>query len=379
MDAFYASVEQRDRPELRDRPVIVGGLGARGVVAAASYEARRHGVHSAMPMARARRLCPGAEFIAPRIAHYQEVSTRVFEVFHQFTPLVEGLSLDEAFLDVTGSVRLFGDIEAIGRKVRAAVLERTGLHASVGMAPNKFLAKLASDVGKPRGFVVVRPERVREFLDPMPVRRLWGVGPKTEPRLRALGILTMGQLARADPAVLRGALGQRTAHFQALARGEDTREVTAERGEKSLSHEVTFDVDLEDDDLLLAELMRQVEQVGRRLRKDGLAAGTVQVKIRDHRFRTHGRSRSLRAPSCSTRTLFETGRALFRAWRAEHGHTPVRLLGFGVSGLEAAAPGDLVEPSRAQRLDRAFDAVRQRFGSRALSHALSLKSRGKRK
>ncbi|MDX1555027.1 MAG: DNA polymerase IV, partial [Xanthomonadales bacterium] len=236
MDAFYASVEQLDQPELRGRAVIVGGLGPRGVVSTASYEARRFGVHSAMPMAQARRLCPRAAFIAPRAQRYREVSRQVFAVFHNITPLVEGLSLDEAFLDVSACHRLFGPLEDIGRKLKKDIHDATGLTASVGMAHNKFLAKLASDADKPDGLVRVLPEDVHSFLDPMPIGRLWGIGRKTEPKLRAQGLLTIGQLRRADPGLLNTVLGNRTMHFLRLAQGLDDREVEPTRPDKSVSH-----------------------------------------------------------------------------------------------------------------------------------------------
>ena len=377
MDAFYASVEQHDAPELRGQPVIVGGLGARGVVSAASYEARPFGVQSAMPMGRARALCPKAHFVQPRMARYREVSGQVFAVFHELTPLVEGLSLDEAFLDVTASLRLFGSREAIGQSLRERILERTGLQASVGMAHNKFLAKLASDVRKPAGFVSVDPKAVRAFLDPMPIGRLWGIGRKTEPRLRALGLLTIGQLRRADPLVLRGVLGARAGHFLALARGEDEREVSSERPDKSISHEVTFDTDLSDPRELLAELQRQAEAVARRMRKQHLAARTVQVKIRDRRFHTATRSLTLRVPTQSTRTVYQAGKGLLSRWLKENQNTPVRLLGIGVSGFEEAEAE--LEPGSALALDAVLDRISEKFGAGSAGRGLGLIGGGKKR
>jgi len=378
MDAFYASVERLDDPLLAGRAVVVGGLGPRGVVATANYEARRHGVHSAMPMAQARRLCPQAAFRAPRMARYRELSTRVFEVFREVTPLVEGLSLDEAFLDVSGSLRLFGPAPGIARRVKARILEATGLTASVGVAHNKFLAKLASDMNKPDGLTVVDPDRVQAFLDPMPIDRLWGIGKRTAPRLRALGLLTIGQLRRADLALLEPVLGERTAHFQRLARGEDEREVSVGGAAKSISREVTFDVSLLDADALLAELLRQAEDVTRRLRAAGLAGRTVTVKIRDDRFRTVTRSRSLVAPSDSTRTLFAMARALFQAWRAANRSTAVRLLGMGVSALEETGAEGEVAADRAGRcIDTVVDEINRRFGNAGVAHAKTLVPRGK--
>jgi len=369
MDAFYASVEVLDDPGLKGKPVIVGGLGSRGVVAAASYAARTFGVHSAMPMVRARALCPKGIYLRPRMARYREVSEQIFALFHEFTPLVEGLSLDEAFLDVTGSLAAMGDIEAIGHAVQDGIGERTGLQASIGMAHNKFLAKLASDFRKPAGFFHVHPDRVHEFLDPLPIGRLWGIGRKTEPKLRAIGVLTIGQLRRCEEAMLRGVLGNRTGHFRGLANGEDQREVTPEREDKSISHEITFDADVLDVRQLEAEMMRQAEAVMRRVRRKHLAARTVHVKIRDHRFRTATRSRTLKISTSSTGTCYQVARGLLGNWLQEHANTPVRLLGVGVSGFtgteDEPAPG-------AGKLDQAVDEITRRYGDDAIGRGLSL-------
>ncbi|MCU0988378.1 MAG: DNA polymerase IV [Xanthomonadales bacterium] len=377
MDAFYASVERLDDPSLQGKPVIVGGLGPRGVVATASYEARKFGVHSAMPMARARRLCPRACFIRPRMARYRELSAAVFAIFRTFTPHVEGLSLDEAFLDVSGSVRLFGTPLAIARQIKQRIRDETGLTASVGLAANKFLAKLASDASKPDGLLQVQPGEVTAFLDPMPISRLWGIGRQTAPGLRALGILTIGQLRKADAAVLRPVLGNRVEHFQRLARGADEREVEPDRPDRSISHEVTFDQDLLDRAELLAELQRQTESVARRLREQGLMARTVMVKIRDGRFQTVTRSRSLRACSSNTRTLYRMARALFETWRESHRSTPLRLLGMGVSGLEDAgtgeAAGDRLDSRGERDIDRVFDQINSRYGESKIVHGQTLR------
>jgi DNA polymerase-4 len=365
MDAFYASVEQRDQPDYAERPVIVGGLGPRGVVAAASYEAREHGVHSAMPMARARRLCRQGVFLSPRMPRYRAVSRQIFKVFAETTPLVEGLSLDEAFLDVTGSLRLFGSIREIGNRLRGEIRDRTGLVASIGMARNKFLAKLASDADKPAGFVEIGSGEEQRFLDPMPIGRMWGIGPKTEPRLRRMGILTIGQLRRAEPAALEPVLGNRTARFLALARGEDDRPVTPERAEKSISHEVTFQQDLTNPRVMRSELLRLAEAVARRLRAHGLSARTVTVKIRDHRFHSVTRSRTLHAATNRTDTIFKVSGGLLEAWLTKHVSTPVRLLGVGASGLQEAAAG---RPA----LDEALDQISQRYGNDTITRALSI-------
>lgn len=378
MDAFYASVERLDDPALEGLAVIVGGLGPRGVVATANYEARKYGVHSAMPMGQARRLCPRARFIRPRMDRYREKSAEVFSVFGAFTPRVEGLSLDEAFLDVTGSLRLFGGPLEIAEQIKQRIRAETGLIASVGVAHNKFLAKLASDARKPDGLLWIREEQVHGFLDPMPIARMWGIGRQTAPKLRALGILTIGQLRQADAALLRPVLGQRIEHFQDLARGVDGREVEAQRPDQSISHEVTFDTDIGEGAELLAELQRQTESVAQRLRAQGLMARTVVVKIRDRDFRTVTRSRSLHACSSSTRTLYRMARALFENWRSDHRTTPLRLLGVGVTGLEpggsgARAVGDNLDSRGEQDIDRVADQINRRYGAAGLIHAQTLR------
>lgn len=375
MDAFYASVEQNDRPELRGKPVVVGGIGPRGVVSAANYDARQFGVHSAMPTAQARRLCPAAEFIAPRSSRYREVSSEVFAVFHSVTPLVEGLSLDEAFLDVSACLTLFGSITEIGHKLKQEIRDVTGLTASVGMSHNKFLAKLASDADKPDGFVFVPRDGVRAFLDPMPIGRLWGIGRKTEPRLRALGVLTIGQLRKADPGILEPVLGNRTGHFVRLANGVDDRGVQPSRPDKSISHEVTFDQDIDAREELLSELQYQSDRVARRLRKQHLLAKTVTVKIRDSRFSTVTRSRSMIAGSSSSLTIYRMARALFEKWRSEHRTTPVRLLGVGTSNFEdEPSPGE-EGFSRDKQLDQVLDGIRDRFGEEQITHGQTLRRR----
>ncbi len=375
MDAFYASVEQHDHPQYRNQPVMVGGTGRRGVVAAASYEVRQYGVFSAMPMSRARRLCPHAVILPVRMSRYREVSGEVFKIFREVTPEVEGLSLDEAFLDVSASLALFGSIETIGAGLRSEILACTGLHASVGMAHNKYLAKLASDAEKPRGFVHVPRAGVRSFLDPMPVSRIWGIGKQTLPKLHKLGILTIGQLRKADPTVLKQVLGKRTGHFMALARGEDEREVVAARGDKSLSREVTFDQDIRKPRELLAELQRQVESVTGRLRAQGLVTRTIQIKVRDQRFHTVTRSRSLAVPTASTQVVFRQARVLLQTWLQEHLNTPVRLLGVGVSGLEEPDGRGIEYDTAAQKaLDKTLDEIKRRYGDNKATRALALKT-----
>jgi DNA polymerase-4 len=388
MDAFYASVEVLDSPSLQGQAVVVGGLGPRGVVATANYAAREYGVHSALPMARARRLCPHAHFLRPRMERYREVSAAVFEIFQSFTPRVEGLSLDEAFLDVSASQRLFGNRKAIAQRVKAAIFEGAGLTASVGVAHNKFLAKLASDLQKPDGLVCVPADKVQQFLDPMPIGKLWGIGPRTAPKLKTVGILTFGQLRQADPSILATALGNRAEHFRQLAAGEDNREVISDHADKSISHEVTFPVDVRDHTEMLAELQALVEAVASRLRQRQLVAQTVVVKIRSASFETITRSRSMRAGSNSTMTLYRMVRALFESWWAANLATPVRLLGVGVSSLEhrlgeagmaggvkGSQLGSQADSQSAQRLDGVIDTINARYGNAGLVHGLTLRRR----
>ena len=353
--------------------MIVGGLGPRGVVSTANYEARGFGVHSAMPMGQARRLCPQAEFVSPRGARYREVSDKVFEVFRRVSPLVEGLSLDEAFLDVSASLKLFGPLQEIGRKVKRDILESTQLTASVGMAHNKFLAKLASDADKPDGLVYVASDQAQAFLDPMPISRLWGIGRKTQPKLRALGILTVAQFRRADSALLRPVLGNRTEHFLRLANGIDEREVEPARPDKSISHEVTFDTDITSHKELLSELQHQADRVARRLRKQHLLARTVSIKVRDSAFKTMTRSQSMVAGSSSSTTIYRMARALFETWRAAHRNTPVRLLGVGTSNFEdETQPGEVID-NRDRRLDKVLDGIRDRFGEDRIAHGQAMR------
>ena len=294
MDAFYASVEQRDRPEIRGKPVIVGGSAeSRGVVSAASYEARRFGVHSAMPTAVARRLCPHGIFLPVRMTHYATISWQIRGVLQSFTPLVEPISLDEAFLDVAGCERLFGPAPKMARTVKSMIAEQTGLVASVGVAPNKFLAKLASDHGKPNGLVVVEAGRVRQFLRPLPVGRIWGVGAKAEKRLNDLGIRTIGQLEVMPEQLLLDHFGESGRHLSQLARGIDDRLVVPDERAKSLSTETTFPCDISEREVLRSWLLELTEQVAFRLRSQGLRARIVELKLRSSDFRTHNRSVSL--------------------------------------------------------------------------------------
>ncbi|MDX1432821.1 MAG: DNA polymerase IV [Gammaproteobacteria bacterium] len=374
MDAFYASVEERDDPALVGRPVVVGGSPeGRGVVAAANYVARRYGIRSAMPAAQAKRLCPHAVFIRSRMDHYASVSAEIRAVFARYTPLIEPLSLDEAFLDVTASARLFGAAEEIAARIKAEVKGELGLVASVGVAPNKFLAKVASDLDKPDGLVVVHADEIEAFLDPLPVSRLWGVGKVSDRRFAAMGIRTIGDLRALPVELLEQSFGKWGGHLASLARGIDEREVVPEREAKSISHETTFERDIDDARLLASKLLALTEQVGMRLRAAALGAKTVFIKVRYADFRTFTRSRTLDGPSSLTRVLWREASRLLAAERAERGG-PVRLLGMGVSGIarSAAHQGDLFEDAealRASRIDRMADEIRTRFGSDSLARA----------
>jgi DNA polymerase-4 len=376
MDAFYAAVEQRDHPELRGRPVIVGGGGNRGVVAAASYEVRPFGVHSAMPTREALRRCPDAIVVAPRIDHYAAVSRQIFAVFHEFTPLVQGLSLDEAFLDVTASRAALGDAEQIAREIKRRIRERTQLTASVGVAPNKLVAKIASDLRKPDGLVVVHDADVRGLLDPLPVRKLFGLGPKTAPKVEALGIHTLGELHRASPARLRPIFGRYTERVQQRAAGIDDRPVIPDVDEKQISAEETFDTDISDRARLHAEIHRLADRACSRLRGRKLTGGCVTVKIRRGDFTTYTRQRAFEPRTQETRVVARVAIELLDAWLAAQPRAALRLLGVGVSDLAEEVQPDLfgaAESTRNRQLDAAVDEIRSRFGTVALRPASSIR------
>ena len=377
MDAFYASVEERERPELVGKPVIVGGTPqGRGVVAAANYVVRKFGVHSAMPTSTAMRLCPQAIVIPPRLDYYAEISEQIREILFRYTPLVEPLSLDEAFVDVTGSEALFGPSVEIARRIKAEIRERVRLVASVGVAPNKFLAKIASDLKKPDGFVVVDAAGVQEFLDPLPVGRLWGVGRVTGKTLEQLGARTIGDVRRMPRETLQEHFGKSGEHLWQLAHGIDDRRVVPDREAKSISHETTFAVDIGDHEVLRAWLVELAEQVGRRLRRHDLHGRTVQIKVRFADFHTITRAKTLPEPTTITGEIWSTAAGLLESCLAE-GHQPIRLLGVGVSGFGGSGqrqPSLFVDEDREKmnQLDQAADRIRERFGSSALNRASGL-------
>jgi DNA polymerase-4 len=370
LDAFFASVEQRDRPELRGRPVIVGGGGPgdRGVVSAASYEARRFGVHSAMPLVQAGRLCPDGVFVAVDGAKYQRVSREVMAVLRRFTPQVEPISIDEAFLDVTASRALFGDGEAVGRQIKAAVRDEVDLPISVGVASTKLVAKIASDLRKPDGLVVVPPGDEAAFLAPLPISRLWGVGPQTAAALRDYGVTTIGDLANLPPDVLARRFGKHGESLTQRARGVDADPVHGPDAAKSIGHEHTFDVDTADRDIIERTLLAMAEGVAGRLRATGVKAGTIAVKVRDSSFRTITRQRTLQEPTDLTEPIW---RAALELARPEVRGIRVRLLGVTASNLGAPDQLALFGPpdDRRRRAIEAADGLRRRFGERAVTRA----------
>jgi DNA polymerase IV len=333
MDAFYASVEQRDNPALRGRPVMVGGSGRRGVVAAASYEARQYGVRSAMPAARAKRLCPSGVFVAPRFERYREVSAGIFAIFRDWTALVEGLSLDEAFLDVTEAVAAGYPIRAIGLDIKRRIADESGLTASVGMAHNKLLAKIASDYDKPDGLFQIEPAAVQRYLDPLPVQRIWGIGPRSAERLNDAGIYTAGQLRQTGIDVLERLFGEHGHDLRLRAAGIDERVVNPQRERRSVSQESTLGEDLHRLEDIVSLIEQQSAKVSARLAAKGLYGRTVTLKLRSGSFSTFTRSQSLEGYTRSARVITTTACTMLRRWAKWRTRFSVRLVGVGVSGL----------------------------------------------
>jgi DNA polymerase IV len=372
MDAFYASVEVREDPTLAGKPIAVGGGGPRGVVTSASYEARRFGVRSAMPGVRARRLCPDLIIVPPNFALYQAESTKIREIFLSFSPLVEQISMDEAFLDVGGSVRLFGDPVTIADKIRARMLADRRLICSVGVAPNKFLAKLASEHAKPDGVVHVPHDKVHEFLDPLPVNALWGVGEQTAQALDRLGVRVVADLKELPEGVLERAFGHGTAvHLLALARGDDERAVVLYEQPKQVSAEQTFERDLDAPDHIRRELLRLADRVAVRLRKQGFSARTVTIKVRFSDFRTVTRSRTLAEATDVAARIYAASRDLYDTMRLFRPR--IRLLGVSASGLiTGTAPEQLKlgeRPDRWRDAEEAVDSLRAKYGGDPVERA----------
>jgi DNA polymerase-4 len=377
MDAFYASIEQRDDPSLRGQPLVVGGGSNRGVVAAASYESRRYGIRSAMPMRDAYRRCADLLRVAPRMSHYQSVSKEIFTIFREFTPLVEGLSLDEAFLDVSNSLTLFGDEIGIAQEIKKRIRSQTELTASVGVAPNKLVAKIASDLDKPDGLCVVTRENMRAVLDPLPARVIPGIGPETLARLKRIGVETIAELRQAPDRDLEPVFGKFTQRTRDRASGIDDRPVLASRPDKSISAEETFDSDVSDIPAMNRQLLRLSERTASRLRAKELVAGTVQVKIRQSDFSTFTRQRALRPPGNGTDQLYETAKGLLADWLQDNPGARIRLLGVGGSDLANDAQPDLFAPEVAAggtQLDQTVDEIRDRFGNLSVGRARTLDS-----
>jgi DNA polymerase-4 len=368
MDEFFAAVERLDRPSLAGKPLLVGGSAeGRGVVSTASYEARPFGCCSAMPMAQALRLCPQAIVLPVRGGRYAEMSRQVFEIVRRYTPLVEPLSIDEAFLDVTGTERLHGPAVEVARRIKQAVGDELGLVASVGVAPNKFLAKLASDLEKPDGLTVIPPDRIHEVLDPLPVRKLWGIGPVAETSLRRLGIRRVGQLRAYSQRELRRALGNAAGHLLKLANGDDSRPVTPDHDAKSIGQEQTFATDIANREQLLAILYEQTQEVARRLRRAGLLTRTVTLKLRHGDFTTLSRSRTMERPTDVTDTLWAEAKAIFNNW-ARYSFQPLRLAGVTASNLDTPGGRQLdlfappIDDRRQRTIDRTVDGIVEKFG-----------------
>lgn len=370
MDAFYASVEQRDDPSLRGKPVVVGGKLSRGVVSAASYEARKFGIHSAMPIAEASRRCPLAVFLPVNLKRYQEVSLQIRQIFLTYTPMVEPLSLDEAFLDVTGSTSLFGPADIIALTIKQRIQQELDLTASVGLACNKFLAKLASDLKKPDGFVVVQPDRIQELLDPLPVERIWGVGEKTAEQLHSHNVKTVRDLRHLELGFLTHLFGTLGNQLYQLAQGIDDRPVESDRVVKSIGRETTFETDIAERDVLETTLLKLAVDVGRNLRKETLRGKTIILKVRYNDFRTLTRSRTLPRATDLDDVIYQEACSLLRELSLKQ---PLRLIGVTLSNLTDQIENQLSlfeEPQlERENLTRVLDLVKEKYGEKSITRA----------
>jgi DNA polymerase-4 len=371
MDAFYPSVEVLDNPALKGKPVIVGGSSERGVVSSASYEARKFGIHSAQPIAKARRLCPDGIFLPVRMSRYQEISKQVFAIFHRFTPLVEPISIDEAFLDVTGSIRLFGQPENIAKKIKKIILAETGLTISAGVASSKFVAKIASDIDKPDGLTVVHPDGVKDFLDPLPVKKMWGVGKKTRLLLSGLNINTFKDLRQTPVEVLGKKFGKHGVKIHFLAMGIDERDVIPEHDMKSIGHEQTFLQDIMSLDVAKKGLLVLGNKVTRRMRHKGLKGKTVTLKVKYSDFVQITRSTSLPEPTDDGLEIYTAVCRLLK--KTEITKKPIRLLGVSLSQLSLSGIGIQLSlfdqnPSsqKRQRLNTVLDSLYEKFGDKSV-------------
>ena len=374
MDAFFAAIEQLDDPKLRGKPVLVGGDGPRGVVATASYEARPFGCHSAQPMAVAKRLCPHAIIVPGRYWRYSEVSDQLFEILESFTPIIQPLSIDEAFLDVSGTERMHGSPVDVARALKRRVRDELALTASVGVAPNKFLAKLASDLEKPDGLTVITADDIDNILPALPVTKIWGIGPKTAARLEGMAIRTIGDLRRATESTLTRLLGDDAERCRNLAYGRDDRVVVTDSEAKQISQENTFGVNIADPEVVRNELLEQVQHVARRLRKHKLRAGGVTLKIRFGEFKTITRSRTLDEPTDRTDLLWHVTREVFDEWAAKN-FVPIRLIGMAArslsSGGEQLPLFSNEDDRKHEQLDKVVDRIVDRFGKSAVRRGLS--------
>ncbi len=377
MDAFFASVAERDNPELKGKAVVIG-MGARGVVSAANYEARKFGIHSAMPVGRARRLAPHAIFLPVDMPRYQEVSSHVMEIFESFTPWIEPISLDEAFLDVSGVGRLLGSPREIAIAIRAKVLAQEGITCSVGIAPSKFIAKLASEHCKPDGMLEIEAEHILSFLHPLPIRAMWGVGPKTAQTLERLGLRTIADIANLPRSTLIRALGEANgASLYELAWGRDYRDVRAHDPTKSISAAETFAQDLDDPVEILTEFLRLSERASARLRDSDLFAKTISIKVRFADFSTINRSKTLPLALDGTQEIFEVVRALYEALHIERAR--LRLVGVSLENLMSGAPEQMVLGAREsgwRQADSAIDRARARFGAGSVRPARLIEPTG---
>jgi DNA polymerase-4 len=375
MDAFFAAIEQLDNPQLRGKPVLVGSDRRRGVVSTASYEARPFGCRSAQPTAVALRMCPHAIVVPVRMQRYQDVSSQLFGILEAFSPLIEPLSIDEAFVDLTGTERALGPGVEVAGRLKQRIRDELHLTGSVGLAPNKFLAKLASDMDKPDGLTVIGPGQIDTVLPPLGIRRLWGVGPKSAERLEAAGIRTFADVRNASEAQLKRLCGGEGEHLRRLAMGLDDRPVVPDHQAKSISQEMTFETDVADQEMLRGVLMGQVEQVAARLRRHGLMARSVALKIRYGQFRTIRRSSTLDTPTNGTSPLWLAAAGLFDEW-ATRSFSPVRLLGMAATQLSSGGGqmGLFEDPERRRqdRLDGAVDSINKRFGSQSVRRGIGL-------
>ena len=378
MDAFYPSVEVLDNPALKGKPVIVGGSKERGVVSSASYEARKFGIHSAQPIAKAKRLCPGGIFLPVRMSRYQEISKQVFKIFHRFTPLVEPISIDEAFLDVTGSIRLFGQPENIAKKIKQIILTETGLTISAGVAPSKFVAKIASDIDKPDGLTVVHPDDVRDFLDPLPVKKMWGVGKVSQRLLSRLNIHNFRDLRQTPVKVLEKKFGKHGVKIHLLAMGVDERDVIPDHDVKSIGHEQTFLKDIISLDTVQKELLALGNKVARRMRQKGLKGKTITLKVKYSDFVQITRSATLPKSIDDGSEIYSVACRLLEKTRVTK--KPVRLLGISLSQLSCLGTGtqlSLFDQDRSsqerQRLNTALDSLYEKYGDKSVVPGTLLK------